>query len=118
MNYESHDGEVVTGMIGCGAQLVAFTSGRGTPAGFPLAPVIKLTANSLMYEKMNENFDFSTGDIIEGTATIEEKGQELFEMVVEVANGRLTAAEMLASDELFCVARALGGSNTTLEQNC
>jgi len=115
MNYESHDGEVVTGMIGCGAQLVAFTSGRGTPAGFPLAPVIKLTGNSFMYEKMNENFDFSTGDIIEGKATIEEQGQKLFEMVIEVANGKLTAAETLESYELFCVARALGGHNNSLE---
>ncbi|MDY3867908.1 MAG: UxaA family hydrolase, partial [Pyramidobacter sp.] len=41
MKYESHDGEVVTGMVGCGAQIVAFTTGRGTPAGHPLAPVIK-----------------------------------------------------------------------------
>ena len=115
MNYESHDGEVVTGMIGCGAQLVAFTSGRGTPAGFPLAPVIKLTGNSFMYKKMNENFDFSTGDIIEGKATIEELGQKLFEMVVDVANGELTAAEKLDSYELFCIARALGGHNNTLK---
>jgi len=115
MNYESHDGEVVTGMVGCGAQLVAFTSGRGTPAGFPLAPVIKLTGNSHMYEKMNENFDFSAGDIIEGKATIEELGQKLFEMVVEVANGKLTAAEKLDSYELFCVARALGCPNNALE---
>ncbi|MEJ2056660.1 MAG: UxaA family hydrolase, partial [Desulfofustis sp.] len=115
MNYESHDGEVVTGMVGCGAQLVAFTSGRGTPAGFPLAPVIKLTGNSFMYEKMNENFDFSTSDIIEGRTTIEEQGQKLFEMVIDVANGKLTAAEKLESNELFCVARALGGHNNSLE---
>ena len=111
MNYESHDGEVVTGMIGCGAQLVAFTSGRGTPAGFPLAPVIKLTGNSFMFEKMNENFDFNTGDIISGEATIQEKGQQLFEMVMAVANGQPTAAEKLSSYELFCVARALGNTN-------
>ena len=108
MNYESHDGEVVTGMIGCGAQLVAFTSGRGNPTGFPIAPVIKLTGNSLMFEKMRENFDFSTGEIISGKATIEEKGQDLLELVLAVANGQLTSAEELNGYELFCVARALG----------
>ena len=110
MNYESHDGEVVTGMVGCGAQIVAFTSGRGTPAGFPFSPVIKLTGNSFMFEKMQENFDFNTGDIISGEATIESKGQDLFDLVVEVANGQQTAAEKLDSYELFCVARAMGGS--------
>lgn len=115
MNYESHDGEVVTGMIGCGAQLVAFTSGRGTPAGFPLAPVIKLTGNSFMFEKMNENFDFDTGGVISGDSTIEQLGEELFELVVDVATGRMTAAEKLDSYELFCVARALGGHNNSLE---
>ncbi len=110
MNYESHDGEVVTGMIGCGAQIVAFTSGRGTPAGFPFAPVIKLTGNNFMFEKMKENFDFNTGDIINGEATIKDKGKELFDMVVDVANGQQTAAELLESYELFCVARAMGSN--------
>lgn len=110
MNYESHDGEVVTGMIGCGAQIVAFTSGRGTPAGFPFAPVIKLTGNSLMFEKMRENFDFNTGGVITGDASIKEKGEELFEMVIKVVNGQKTASELLESDELFCVARAMGQS--------
>lgn len=108
MNYESHDGEVVTGMIGCGAQLVAFTSGRGNPTGFPIAPVIKLTANGAMFERMRENFDFSTADIISGEATIEGKGKDLFDHVLSVANGHLTSAEELNGYELFCVARALG----------
>ena len=52
MKYESHDAEVVTGMLGCGAQLVAFTTGRGTPAGHPIAPVVKLTGNSLIFNNM------------------------------------------------------------------
>jgi len=113
MNYESHDGEVVTGMIGCGAQLVAFTSGRGNPTGFPIAPVIKLTGNSFMFEKMRENFDFSAGEIISGEATIEEKGKDLFDLVLAVVNGQLTSAEELNGYELFCVARALGAAIDT-----
>ena len=52
MDYESHDGEVVTGMIGCGAQIVAFTTGRGNPTGHPLAPVIKVTGNYKTYAGM------------------------------------------------------------------
>jgi altronate dehydratase large subunit len=107
MNYDSHDGEVVTGMIGCGAQVVVFTSGRGNPTGFPFVPVIKVTGNNFMYEKLKQNFDFNTGDIISDGATIQEKGKELFEMIIKVANGQMTTAELIEADELFCIARAL-----------
>lgn len=109
MNYESHDGEVVTGMIGCGAQLVAFTTGRGNPTGFPIAPVIKMTANEIMFGKMRENFDFSAAEVISGAASIEQRGRDLFDLVIQVASGQRTSAEKLGGYELFCVARALGG---------
>jgi len=105
MNYESQDGEVVTGMIGCGAQLVAFTTGRGNPTGFPFAPVIKITGNQFTYESMKENFDFYAGDIISEGVSVEEKGQELLEMFIRVANGELTTAEKIEGNELFVIAR-------------
>jgi altronate dehydratase large subunit len=105
MKYESQDGEVVTGMIGCGAQLVAFTTGRGNPTGFPFVPVIKITANHFTYESMKENFDFYAGDIISDGVSVEEKGKQLFEMMTRVANGELTAAEKIGGNELFVIAR-------------
>ena len=105
MEYESQDGEVVTGMVGCGAQIVVFTTGRGTPAGFPFVPVIKATGNSFCYEKMKYNLDFDASGIISGEATIEKKGRELFDMLIRVAEGELTRSEILKADELFCIAR-------------
>jgi altronate dehydratase large subunit len=107
MNSDSHDGEVVTGMIGCGAQIVAFTSGRGNPTGFPLAPVIKITGNDFTFAKMKDNFDFNAGTIISKGASINEMGRKLFDLVIRVANGEQTQAEKIGADELFCVARRL-----------
>ncbi|HSR09877.1 MAG TPA: galactonate dehydratase, partial [Thermodesulfobacteriota bacterium] len=107
MNSDSHDGEVVTGMVGCGAQIVAFTSGRGNPCGFPFVPVIKITGNDFAYKKMTDNFDFDAGGVISEGASIDALGKKLFEMVIRVANGEQTQAEKIHADELFCVARRL-----------
>ena len=109
MDYESHDGEVVTGMLGCGAQIVLFTTGRGNPTGHPIAPVIKVTGNDFTYEHMKDNFDFNAGGIISQGASIKEKGRELYDMMLRVANGELTSAEKIGADELFCIARRQGG---------
>lgn len=105
MNYESHDGEVVTGMIGAGAQVVVFTSGRGNPTGFPFVPVIKVTGNDIMYNKMKQNFDYNASGLITGENTLDEEGQNLFELLLRVANGEQTTAEIIEADELFCIAR-------------
>lgn len=105
MNYESHDGEVVTGMIGAGAQVVVFTSGRGNPTGFPFVPVIKVTGNDIMYNKMKQNFDYNASGLITGENTLVEEGQKLFDLLLRVANGEQTTAEIIEADELFCIAR-------------
>ena len=108
MDYESQDGEVVTGMIGCGSQVVAFTTGRGHATGHPLAPVIKITGNYKTYAAMTECFDFDASDIISKGVSVEEAGEKLLELVIRVASGELTAAEQLGGRELFCVARRHG----------
>lgn len=105
MDSPGHDGEVVTGMVGGGAQIIAFTSGRGTPTGFPFVPVIKITGNDKTFIKMEENIDINAGDIIEKGVSLEEKGNEIFEKVIRVANGEMTKAELFEGDELFCVTR-------------
>lgn len=105
MKYESHDGEVVTGMIGCGAQLCVFTSGRGNPTGFPFAPVIKITGNEFTYKKMSFNFDFDASPIISKGTTVDEMGNRLLESVLRVINGEETVSERIKADELFVVAR-------------
>lgn len=105
MDAPGHDGEVVTGQVGGGAQIVVFTSGRGTPTGFPTAAVIKVTGNSATYRKMFENIDINAGEVIDGARTLQEMGEIIFEEVLKVASGKLTKAEAMGHRELFCVSR-------------
>lgn len=79
----------------CGAQIVVFTSGRGTPTGNPLAPVIKVTGNRETYAMMQDNIDVDASHVIYGPESLEELGAMLLEEVVEVAKGKLTKAEVL-----------------------
>ena len=108
MKYESHDGEVTTGEIGCGAQIVAFTTGRGSPTGHPIAPVIKVTGNAKTYEFMKEMFDFDASGVISRGDSLKDTGRALLDLVIRVANGELTSAERTGDDSLMCVARRHG----------
>lgn len=99
------DHEVVTGMVAGGANVVVFTTGRGTPSGFPFVPVIKVTGNSKTYRRMTENMDINAGAIIDGEKTLDEVGEEIFAEIVRVASGKRTKAEILKHDELFSIQR-------------
>lgn len=105
MDSPGHDGEVVTSFVGGSAQIVVFTTGRGTPTGFPFVPVVKVTGNAFTFDKMKENIDVNAGTIISEGESLESKGKEIFDMVLDVASGRKTKAEILKHDELFCVTR-------------
>lgn len=104
-----HDGEAVTGLAASGCQVVVFTSGRGTPTGFPGVPVIKITGNSTTYERMKFNLDFNAGEIIDNGLSISEVGAGLMEKVINTASGEPTKAELGGYNELFCVTRSYGG---------
>ena len=106
MDSPGHDGEVVTGFVGGGAHVVVFTTGRGTPTGFPFVPVIKVTGNDFCYERMRENIDFNAGPVISDERSIREMGRELFDLMVRVCSGKKAKAEILGHDELFCITRA------------
>ena len=99
MDTPGEDIDSITGMVAGGAQIIVFTSGRGTPTGCPIAPVIKLTGNYDTYYKMTDNIDFNAGRVITGEASIEELGKELFENMIQVCNGRMTKAESLGHQE-------------------
>lgn len=99
MDTPGEDIDSITGMVAGGAQIIVFTSGRGTPTGCPIAPVIKLTGNNDTYRKMTDNIDFNAGRVITGEATIGELGRELFDNMIHVCNGQLTKAESLGHRE-------------------
>jgi altronate dehydratase large subunit len=99
-----HDGEAVTGLVASGCQAVVFTTGRGTPTGFPGVPVIKITGNSETYAKMKFNLDFNAGGIVDGMP-IAGVGEELLQKVLRIASGEPARAELLGHDELFCITR-------------
>jgi altronate dehydratase large subunit len=94
METAGYDIESVTGMVAGGAQVVIFTTGCGSPAGSPLAPVIKVVSNSNTYKKMPGDFDINAGSIIDSDKTIKEVGREIFELLVDVASGKQTKAEI------------------------
>jgi altronate dehydratase large subunit len=101
MNTPGSDIFSITGMIAGGAQIVLFTTGRGSPAGSPVAPVVKISTNTQLFEWMPDDMDFDAGRITKGMG-IEECGAELVELVKDVAGGRSTAPERTRT-ELFAI---------------
>jgi len=99
MDTPGQDIESITGMVAGGAQLILFTTGRGTPTGCPLAPVIKITGNPGTYTLMEENIDINAGTIVQGTESIEDVGERIWDEMIEVIKGRLTKAEALCHRE-------------------
>jgi altronate hydrolase len=89
-----NDVESTTAEVGSGANIVLFTTGLGTPTGNPIAPVIKLSSNTVLYNKMNDIIDINTGTIIEGEETIEQAGERILEYVIKVASGEIEAASV------------------------
>ena len=100
MDTPGNDPSSVAGMVAGGAQVVVFSTGRGTPTGNPLVPVIKITGNKLTYANMIDNIDVDASPLIYGTKTIEELGQELLKLTQEVACGKQTKAESLGYTEM------------------
>ena len=100
MDTPGNDPSSVAGMVAGGAQVVVFSTGRGTPTGNPIAPVIKITGNKLTYASMNDNIDVDASPLIYGGKTMEELGGELLALVSQVAGGRQTKAESLGYTEM------------------
>ena len=85
----------VTGQVAAGANLIVFTTGRGSVSGYQPTPCIKVSTNSEMFVRMAEDMDLNCGDIVTGGVSIEQKGEELFEMLIRVASGEQTKSEEL-----------------------
>lgn len=96
------DVECVTAQVAAGANVVLFTTGLGTPTGNPVTPVVKISANSNLAERMSDIIDIDAGGIISGDTTIEKMGEAILERVLQIASGEgKTKAEQLAQDDFI-----------------
>jgi altronate dehydratase large subunit len=100
MDTPGQDIASIAGMAAGGAQLVVFSTGRGTPTGFGIAPVLKLTGNKDTFRTMNDNMDFDASPVIAGSATIDELGDRLLDLVVDTINGIRSKAEILGFNDM------------------
>jgi len=87
-----YDGDSMAGLAASGSQLMFFSTGRGTPAGFPTLPVIKVASNSRIYEAMKDDMDINAGSLVEGKP-LDELRAGMIDLMVRVINGEKTKAE-------------------------
>lgn len=90
-----NDVESTTGLVGSGCNVVVFTTGLGTPTGNPVAPVLKISSNTNLYERMNDIIDINTGTVITGEDTIQTMGEKILDHVIRVASGETPSKAVL-----------------------
>lgn len=97
-----NDVECVTAQVGAGASVVLFTTGLGTPTGNPIAPVVKLSTNSDLTQRMHDIIDIDTGEVVAGAKTIEQMGEAILDLVIQVASGEVrTKAEQKSQEDFI-----------------
>ncbi|WP_323131529.1 UxaA family hydrolase [Reichenbachiella agarivorans] len=96
-----NDVESTTGLAGSGANIILFTTGLGTPTGNPVAPVIKISSNTSLKERMSDIIDLDAGPITRGEKTIAEVGGEILEKIIAVASGESTKAMDLEQNDFI-----------------
>jgi altronate hydrolase len=99
MNTPGYDPVSVTGICAGGANIMCFTTGRGTGIGFPVVPIIKISTNSRIARVMADNIDINAGTIVEGQAMVQDVGQNIYETIRRVASGERTKSEILGHKE-------------------
>ena len=104
MDTPGQDVEQITGMVAGGCHLVVFTTGRGTCCGSPIAPTIKVSTTTQLFERMNDNIDLDAGPIVSGTATVTQMGELIMAEMLEVASGKQSKSEILGFND-FAIKR-------------
>ncbi|GLU31149.1 altronate dehydratase family protein [Trinickia caryophylli] len=95
MDSPGYDPVAVTGQIASGANLICFTTGRGSMFGSKPAPTLKLASNTPMYRRLEDDMDVNCGLVLDGERTIEEMGRDIFERILRTASGQRTKSELL-----------------------
>jgi altronate hydrolase len=95
MDTPGYDPVSVTGIVAGGATVMCFTTGRGSVLGCKPTPSLKLATNTEMYKRMSEDMDLNCGVIVDGSASVQEVGRELFQLILDTASGRRTRSEEL-----------------------
>ena len=93
MDTPGYDPVAVTGQVAGGANIVCFTTGRGSAFGCVPSPSLKLSTTTSLFERMGEDMDLNCGGIVDGTDTIEACGHRIFETLLKVASGQKTRSE-------------------------
>ena len=93
MDTPGYDPVSATGQVAGGANMICFTTGRGSAYGCAPAPSLKLSTNTRLWQRQEEDMDINCGDIVDGSVSIAEKGQQIFELVLATASGNLSKSE-------------------------
>lgn len=107
MDTPGYDPVSATGQVAGSANMIAFTTGRGSCFGSMPAPTVKLASNTPMYQRMEEDMDLNCGVVIDGDATLRQMGEAIFEKIIAVASGEQSKSEALGLGENEFVPRRL-----------
>ncbi|HKI44518.1 MAG TPA: hypothetical protein VKA08_04195, partial [Balneolales bacterium] len=96
-----NDVESTTALAGAGASVVLFTTGLGTPTGNPITPVVKISSNTMLAQKMPDIIDIDSGSIISGDRSIEDVGGEILDYIIDLASGKYKTKAMELDQDDF-----------------
>ena len=99
MDTPDYDPVTVTGQVAGGANLICFTTGRGSAFGFMPTPSLKLATDTTLWNRQQEDIDINCGGVIDGTETIEEVGSKIFQMMLDCASGTRSKSELHGSGQ-------------------
>ena len=94
-----NDNAEIAELIACGSHLILFSTGRGSVVGSAISPVIKICANPQTFRRMADDMDINAGRILEGSATLDQLGHEIYDSLMATARGKQTASESLGHQE-------------------
>jgi altronate dehydratase large subunit len=94
MDSPGREPEILTGLAAAGCSIIAFTTGRGAPQGFPFVPVVKITGNEKTWNKLRDHMDIDVSSVMKGEEILAEAGERIFEEIKLIASGKLTKAEV------------------------